>query len=48
MFIRVTKNISGNRVYLVEGYRDAEGKTKQRILKKYGLLSVMLEKIQSL
>ena len=44
MFIRVTKSVSGDRVYLVEGYRDTEGKIKQRILKKYGLLSDVLKK----
>lgn len=37
-FIRITKNREGNtHVYLVEGYR-ADGKVKQRIIKKFGLL----------
>ncbi|HFI0078239.1 TPA: IS1634 family transposase, partial [Streptococcus suis] len=37
-FIRITKNREGRKhVYLVEGYRE-NGKSKQRILYKYGLL----------
>ncbi|MFS5167678.1 IS1634 family transposase [Streptococcus agalactiae] len=37
-FIRITKNREGRKhVYLVEGYRE-NGKSKQRILHKYGLL----------
>ncbi|MBK0347197.1 IS1634 family transposase, partial [Aerococcaceae bacterium zg-ZJ1578] len=37
-FIRITKNKEGRQhVYLVEGYRE-DGKVKQRIIHKYGLL----------
>ncbi|MBD3949820.1 hypothetical protein IEZ28_08590, partial [Aerococcaceae bacterium zg-1292] len=37
-FIRTTKNKEGRQhVYLVEGYRE-NGKVKQRIIHKYGLL----------
>ena len=40
MFIRVTKSPTAKfrKVYLVEGYRDENGKSKQRIIKKYGNL----------
>ena len=38
MFIRTTKIKNDEIVYLVEGYRDHNGKSKQRIIKKYGLL----------
>jgi transposase len=40
MFVRVTKSPTAkfSKVYLVEGYRDENGKTKQRIIKCYGNL----------
>lgn len=40
MFVRVTKSPTAkfSKVYLVEGYRDESGKSKQRILKCYGNL----------
>ncbi|QUH26382.1 hypothetical protein HZR23_12020 [Serpentinicella alkaliphila] len=40
MFIRVTKSPTAKykKVYLVEGYRDENGKSKQRIIKCYGNL----------
>ncbi len=40
MFVKLSKSGQGNtqNVYLVEGYRDNDGKVKQRIIKKYGLL----------
>lgn len=40
MFIRVTKSPTSkfSKVYLVEGYRDKNGKTKQRIIHRYGNL----------
>lgn len=40
MFVRVTKSPTAkfSKVYLVEGYRDELGKSKQRILKCYGNL----------
>lgn len=40
MFIRVTKSPTAKfkKVYLVEGYRDESGKSKQRIIKCYGNL----------
>ena len=40
MFIRVTKSPTAKftKVYLVEGYRDENGKSKQRIIKSYGNL----------
>lgn len=40
MYIKLSKSGQGNtkNVYLVEGYRDKDGKVKQRIVKKYGLL----------
>ena len=40
MFIRVTKSLTAKfkKVYLVEGYRDESGKSKQRIIKCYGNL----------
>jgi transposase len=43
MFIRTTKIKNDEIVYLVEGYRDHNGKSKQRIIKKYGLLSELLK-----
>ena len=39
MFIRTTKIKNDEIVYLVEGYRDHDGKSKHRIIEKYGLLS---------
>jgi transposase len=41
MFIKVTNknNSKPSNVYLVEGYRDESGKSKQRTIKKYGKLS---------
>lgn len=40
MYIRVTKSNTSKKetVYLVEGYRDKDGKVKQRIVKRYGYL----------
>jgi hypothetical protein len=40
MFIRLSKSQTSElvKVYLVEGYRDENGKTKQRIIKSYGNL----------
>lgn len=40
MFVRVTKSPTAKfkKVYLVEGYRDENGKSKQRIVKSYGNL----------
>ncbi len=40
MFIKVTtsKKSKFTKVYLVEGYRDENGKSKQRMVKKYGNL----------
>jgi len=40
MYIRVTKSNTSSKetVYLVEGYRDQNGKVKQRIIKRYGCL----------
>ena len=40
MYIRVTKSPTSkfSKVYLVEGYRDENGKVKQRIIKSYGNL----------
>lgn len=40
MFVRVTKSPTAkfSKVYLVEGYRDENGKSKQRIVKCYGNL----------
>lgn len=40
MFIRLSKGNTGKftKVYLVEGYRDENGKSKQRIIKSYGNL----------
>ncbi len=40
MYIRTTKSQTSNliKVYLVEGYRDENGKSKQRIIKCYGNL----------
>jgi transposase len=41
MYIRVTKSqtTAHQKVYLVEGYRDENGKVKQRIVKSYGNLA---------
>lgn len=56
MFIRTTKspNSEMTRVYLVEGYRDEQGKSKQRVVKSYGFLEELekddpniLEKLKS-
>lgn len=46
MFIRVTKSPTSNftKVYLVEGYRDENGKSKQRVIKCYGNLEQLKEK----
>lgn len=43
MFIRVTKSPTAKfkKVYLVEGYRDENGKSKQRIIKCYGDLEIL-------
>lgn len=40
MYIRITKSPTSkhSKVYLIEGYRDERGKSKQRIVKKYGNL----------
>jgi transposase len=40
MYIKLSKSAHGKNqnVYLVEGYRDKDGKVKQRTIKKYGLL----------
>jgi len=41
MYIRLTKSgssKSSTKVYLVEGYKDVNGKVKQRIVKSYGNL----------
>ena len=40
MYIRITKSPTSkhSKVYLIEGYRDEQGKSKQRIVKKYGNL----------
>ena len=40
MFIRLSKGNTAKftKVYLVEGYRDENGKSKQRIIKSYGNL----------
>src|SRR6056297_1668295 len=40
MYIRLSKGSTAKKtkVYLVEGYRDENGKSKQRIVKKYGNL----------
>ena len=45
MFIKVTNKNNSNtsNVYLVEGYRDEAGKSKQRTIKKYGKLSKLQE-----
>ena len=39
MFVRKTPNGKDFTIYIVEGYRDALGKAKQRVLLKLGLLS---------
>lgn len=39
MFIRTNKIKNDELVYLVEGYRNSDQKVKQRIVKRYGLLS---------
>ena len=46
MYIRVTKSPTSkhSKVYLVEGYRDAQGKVKQRIVKNYGNLEELQAK----
>lgn len=46
MYIRVTTSPNGKcqKVYLVEAYRNHDGKQRQRILKKYGNLSDILAK----
>ncbi|ERJ10860.1 IS1634 family transposase [Haloplasma contractile] len=46
MFIRVTKSPTAkySKVYLVEGYRDENGKSKQRVIKCYGNLEELQEK----
>jgi transposase len=38
MFIKLSKSGNFQNVYLVEGYRDKDGKVKHRTIKKYGLL----------
>lgn len=45
MYIRVTKSPTAkfSKVYLVEGYRDENGKAKQRIVKCYGNLEELQE-----
>jgi len=46
MYIKVTNknNSKPSNVYLVEGYRDENGKSKQRTIKKYGKLSELEKK----
>jgi len=46
MYIRLSKGSTGKftKVYLVEGYRDENGKSKQRIIKKYGNLEELQKK----
>ena len=46
MYIRVTKSPTSthSKVYLVEGYRDEQGKSKQRIVKSYGNLEELQAK----
>lgn len=46
MYIRVTKSPTSkhSKVYLIEGYRDEQGKVKQRIVKNYGNLEELQEK----
>lgn len=45
MYIRTTKSKSNNQtyVYLVEGYRDKNGKVKQRIIKNLGVLEELIK-----
>jgi transposase len=46
MYIRLSKGNTSKftKVYLVEGYRDENGKSKQRIIKKYGNLEELQQK----
>ena len=46
MYIRVTESPTSknSKVYLIEGYRDENGKSKQRIVKRYGNLQDLLVK----